>query len=355
MAKKRIAILFGGISPEHDISCMSAVYLLEHLPAEYETVCIGITRKGRMLFYPGDSEGIRQGSWEGHPDCCSCVFSTDSSKKGIYKIMGDQTASFLGLDCVFPVLYGKSGEDGTVQGILEQSGIPFVGSGTCTCALCMDKEFVHLVLNGAGIRTSGWITVRRGEKLQPELLAQQVASSFGFPVYVKPANANSAGGVCYADNAEELERAVKLCFVHDDKVLIKEKINGIQVKCGVLGNEEPEASVLGEIAFLEEQPLSSCEREPHSLLIPARISQDLSYKVREIAVQAFKALECAGMASVDFFVTSSGGIYLNQINTVPGFSEISVFPRLWQAVDIGPEQLLDKLIHLALERAGEDY
>lgn len=356
MAKKRIAILFGGISPEHDISCMSAVYLLENLSAEYETVCIGITRKGRMLYYPGDAEGIRQGSWESHPDCCGCVFSTDSSKQGIYKILDDQTASFLSLDCVFPVLYGKSGEDGSMQGILERSGIPFVGSGTCASALCMDKEFVHMVLNAADIRTSAWITVRRGEKLDPSILAEKVEAAFGFPVYVKPANANSAGGVFHADNADELQRAVKLAFVHDDKVLIKEQVHGVQVKCGVIGNEEPEASLLGEIAFESaEQPLTACERERQSLIIPARISQELSYKVREIAVEAFKATECAGMASVDFFITPSGEIYLNQINTVPGFSEISIFPRLWQAVDVGASELLDRLIRLALDRAGVDY
>lgn len=356
MAKKRVAILFGGISPEHDVSCMSAVYLLEHLPEGYETVCIGITRKGRMLFYPGDVEEIRSGTWDHHPDCCSCVFSTDSSKRGIYKILDDQTASFLALDCVFPVLYGKAGEDGTIQGILERSGIPFVGSGACSSALCMDKEFAHLVLNAAGIRTSAWITVRRGDQLQFDALTQRIEESFGFPVFVKPANCNSAAGVFHADDPEELERAVKLAFVHDGKVLIKEHIQGVQVRCGVLGNEEPEASVLGEIVFQAGGAAGSpWEQEPQSLIIPARLSQELSYKVREIAVQAFRVMECAGMASIDFFITTSGDIFLNQINTVPGFSEISIFPRLWQAVDIGPSQLVDKLIQLALERAEVEY
>jgi len=355
VAKKRIAILFGGTSAEHDISCMSAVYLLENLSAEYEPVPIGITRKGRMLYYPGDIEGIRAGGWEQHPDCCGCVFSTDSSKQGIYKILDDQTASFLGLDCVFPVLYGKTGEDGTVQGILERSGIPFVGSGTCASALCMDKEFVHMVLNAAGVRTSAWITVRRGEKLDAAALADRVEASFGFPVYIKPANANSAGGIFHADDAAELERAVKLAFVHDDKVLIKEQIHGIQIKCGVIGNESPEASLLGEIAFTDGGAVTGYERDCQQLIIPARISQELSYKIREVAVSAFRIMECAGMASVDFFVTPAGDIYLNQINTVPGFSDISIFPRLWGALGVDGEALLDRLIGLAFERAGVDY
>lgn len=355
MAKKRIAILFGGISPEHDVSCMSAVWLMENLSAEYETVPIGITRKGRMLYYPGDAEGIRSGSWEHHPDCCGCVFSTDSSKQGIYKLLDDQTASFLNLDCVFPVLYGKTGEDGSVQGILERSGIPFVGSGTCASALCMDKEFVHMILNAAGIRTSAWITVRRSEKLDAQALTGKVEAAFGFPVYVKPANANSSGGVFHAENAVELERTVKMAFVHDDKVLIKEQIHGIQVKCGVIGNENPEASLLGEIAFIESEAVTGFERDRQQLIIPARISQELSYKIREIAVSAFKVVECAGMASVDFFVTPSGDIYLNQINTVPGFSDISIFPRLWKEVGIGAGQLLDRLVNLSFDRAGVDY
>ncbi|MBQ4051770.1 MAG: D-alanine--D-alanine ligase [Oscillospiraceae bacterium] len=355
MAKKRIAILFGGTSPEHDVSCMSAVWLMENLSAEYEAVLIGITRKGRMLYYPGDAEGIRAGGWEHHPDCCGCVFSIDSSKQGIYKLLDDQTASFLNLDCVFPVLYGKSGEDGSIQGVLERSGIPFVGSGTCASALCMDKEFVHMVLNAAGVRTCAWFTVRRSEKLDAQALADKVEASFGFPVYVKPANANAAGGIFHAENAAELERAVKLAFVHDDKVLVKEQVYGIQVKCGVIGNESPEASLLGEIAFSESNAVSEYERDIQQLVIPARIGQELSYKIREIAVQIFKVMECAGMASVDFFVTPAGDIYFNQINTVPGFSDISIFPRLWKAVGVGSEQLLDRLVNLAFDRAGVDY
>ncbi len=355
MAKKRIAVLFGGISPEHDVSCMAAVYLLGHLPDSYEAVCIGITKKGRMLFYPGDLEGIRSSRWEAHPDCCSCVFSTDSSKRGIYKLLADQTASFLALDCVFPVLYGKAGEDGTLQGILERSGIPYVGSGACASALCTDREYAHMVLGAAGIRTAGWFTVRRGEKLETEELAAKVEQGFGFPVFVKPACCSSASGVFHAENPEELTRAVKLAFVHDEKALIKEHIHGMQIRCAVVGNDEPEASVLGEIATLQESASSPWEQEAQSLLIPAPISQELSYSIREIAVKAFKVMECAGMASIDFFVTSTGDIFLNQINTAPGFSEISIFPRLWQAVDVSPEALMERLVGLALERAGVDY
>ena len=187
MAKKRVAILFGGTSPEHDISCMSAWFLLQNMPAGYETVCIGITRKGRMLYYPGGPEGIRTGAWESYADCCSCVFPTDYSKAGIYKLLNDGSASYLALYCVFPVLYGKRGEDGIFQGILEASGIPFVGSGACTSALCMDKGFAHMVLTAAGIKMSRYITVRREEKLDIPSLTAQIQYSFGFPVYVNPA------------------------------------------------------------------------------------------------------------------------------------------------------------------------
>lgn len=358
MAKKRIAILFGGTSPEHDISCMSAWFLMQHMPPQYETVCIGITRKGRMLYYPGDPAGIRSGAWESYPDSCSCIFSTDDSKTGIYKLMGDGSASYLSLDCVFPVLYGKRGEDGKIQGILEASGIPFVGSGTTTSALCMDKGFAHMVLSAAGILLSRYITVRREEKLDIPALNAQIQYSFGYPVYVKPANANTAGGIFHAASIEELEKAVKMALVHDNKVLIKEAIRGRQIKCGLIGNDNTniEVSPLGEIlvdqSFVPETPYESA---PQQLAIPADLPEDVADHIRRIAIRAFETTECAGVASIDFFLTEEGKIYLNQLNTVPGYTEVSIFPRLWAAAGISADELIDRLIQLAFEKADVEY
>lgn len=358
MAKKRIAILFGGTSPEHDISCMSAWYLLRNMPPQYETVCIGITRKGRMLYYPGDAAGIRSGDWESYPDCCSCIFSTDDSKTGIYKLLNDGSASYLSLDCVFPVLYGKRGEDGKIQGILEASGIPFVGSGACTSALCMDKGFAHMVLTSAGVPMSRYITVRREERLDIPSLIAQIQYSFGFPVYVKPANANTAGGIFHAAAPEDLERAVKMAFVHDNKVLIKESIRGRQIKCGLIGNDNSniEVSPLGEILMDESfVPATPYESVPQQLQIPADLPEDVADHIRRIAVRAFEVAECAGVASIDFFLTDEGKIYLNQMNTVPGYTEISIFPRLWAAAGVSAGEMIDRLIMLAFEKADVEY
>ena len=358
MAKKRIAILFGGTSPEHDISCMSAWHLLQNMPAGFETVCIGITRKGRMLYYPGGPGGIRTGEWESYPDSCSCIFSTDDSKTGIYMLMYDGSASYLALDCVFPVLYGKRGEDGKFQGILECSGIPFVGSGACTSALCMDKGFAHMILTAAGIKMSRYITVRRDETLSIPSLVKQIEYSFGFPVYVKPACANTAGGIFHASRPEELERAVKMAFVHDSKVLIKEAIRGRQIKCGLIGNDlsNIEVSPLGEITidpdFVPETPYESA---PQTLHIPADLPEETADLIRRTAIHAFDTAECAGAASIDFFLTESGEVYLNQLNTVPGFSPVSIFPMLWEAAGVDMEELIERLIALAFEKADVEY
>ncbi len=196
MAKQRIAVLFGGASSEHEVSCVSASSVIANIPAEqYEIVCIGITKKGKWLFYPGEVEQIADGSWEKHPDCCPCIVTADNAKKGIYKQLSDQTLTFLPIDCFFPVLHGKNGEDGTIQGLFEMSMVPYVGCGTCASAVCMDKAFTHVLLESAGIQMAPYILVRRSDRFRPEQIAQKVVDTLGFPVFVKPANAGSSVGV----------------------------------------------------------------------------------------------------------------------------------------------------------------
>ena len=354
MAKQRIAVLFGGASSEHEVSCVSASSVIANIPAEqYEIVCIGITKKGKWLFYPGEVENIANGQWEKHPDCCPCMVTADNAKKGIYKLLADQTLTFLPIDCFFPVLHGKNGEDGTIQGMFEMSMVPYVGCGTCASAICMDKAFAHVLLENAGIRMAPYVLVKRSDRFRSEQIAQKVVDTLGFPVFVKPANAGSSVGVSKAKDENELEQAVKLAFVHDSKVLIEKAIVGIEVECAVLGNQEPEASVLGEITpsnefYDYEAKYESAASELH---IPARISQELSYQVRDIAVKAFKALDCSGLSRVDFFVTPAHEIFLNELNTMPGFTSISMYPKLWQATGMTYGALLDRLIQLAMERA----
>ena len=281
------------------------------------------------------------------------MVSTDNAKKGIYKILDDQTVSFLAIDCFFPVLHGKNGEDGTIQGLFEMSMIPYVGCDTCSSAICMDKAYTHVILENAGIQMTPWILCKRSDRFRPEQIAQKVVDSFGFPVFVKPANAGSSVGVSKAKDENELEQAVKLAFVHDDKVLIEKAVVGIEVECAVLGNQEPEASVLGEITPANEfyDYEAKYENAASELHIPARISQELSYKIRGIAVEAFKAMGCTGLARVDFFVTQTQEVYLNELNTMPGFTSISMYPKLWDATGVSYGALLDKLITLGMERA----
>ncbi len=355
MAKKRIAVIFGGASSEYEVSCLSASSVIANIPAEeYEIICIGITRKGTWLFYPGEWDLISNGDWEKHPDCCPCMVTLGSAKKGIYKVLDDQSVSFLAIDCFFPVLHGKNGEDGTIQGLFEMSMIPYVGCDTCSSALCMDKAYTHTVLEASGIHMTPWILCRRSDRFRPEQIAQKVVDSFGFPVFVKPANAGSSVGVSKARDENELEQAVKLAFVHDDKVLIEKAVNGIEVECAVLGNSEPEASILGEITPANEfyDYEAKYESENSELHIPARISQELSYQIRAIAVEAFKAMGCTGLARIDFFVNPlTGEITLNELNTMPGFTNISMYPKLWAATGLSYGALLDRLITLAMERA----
>lgn len=354
MAKQRIAVLFGGASSEHEVSCVSASSVITNIPTDqYEIVCIGITKKGKWLFYPGEVENIANGQWEKHPDCCPCMVTTDNTKKGIYKVLSDQTLTFLPIDCFFPVLHGKNGEDGTIQGLFEMSMTPYVGCGTCASAICMDKAFTHVILENAGINMAPYLLVKRSDRFRPEQIAQKVVDTLGFPVFVKPANAGSSVGVSKAKDENELEQAVKLAFAHDSKVLIEKAIVGIEVECAVLGNQEPEASILGEITPANEfYDYEAKYSNPNSELhIPARISQELSYQIRDIAVKAFKALGCAGLSRVDFFVTPAQEVYLNELNTMPGFTSISMYPKLWEATGLSYSALLDRLIRLAMERA----
>lgn len=357
MAKQRIAVIFGGASSEHEVSCVSASSVIHNIPADtYEIVCIGITKKGRWLFYPGDWSLIADGSWEKDPDCCPCFFSLDPAKRGIYKLLNDQSVSFLQIDCVFPVLHGKNGEDGTVQGLFDLSGIPYVGCDVCASALCMDKIFAHIVLADAGVPMAKYLVVKRSDKVRFEQIAEQVLETLRFPVFVKPANAGSSVGVSKAKDENELEQAIKLAFVHDSKVLIEETINGIEVECAVLGNEHPEASILGEITPANEfyDYEAKYQSENSELHIPARISQETSYKIRDIALTAYRALDCSGMARIDFFVTPTEEIVLNELNTIPGFTSISMYPKLWEATDLGYSALLSRLIALAVEKAEVD-
>lgn len=354
MSKLRIAVLFGGVSSEYEISLKSAVTVIRSIPKDkYETVCVGITKNGRWLYYPGDVSGIENGTWHTHPDCAAAIISPDRSHKGLIKTMDDGTFNILHIDCVIPVLHGKNGEDGTIQGLLTVAGLPFVGARTLASAVCMDKEITHIVLDHAGIKTAKYCVIHRSELKNIDMIADKFISELGLPIFVKPANAGSSVGISKACSKEQLTAAIRTAFTHDGKVLCEEFIaNAKEIECAVLGNDEPEPSILGEIA-------PACEFYDYDakyllgtskLYIPARIPEETAQKARMTAALAYKTAGCEGLSRVDFFVTESNEIILNEINTLPGFTSISMYPMLWEKMGVDTPKLIDCLINLALER-----
>lgn len=358
MQKKRIAVIFGGKSSEHEISRISASYVISQIPDdEYEIITIGITKKGKWMLFSGETSEIADGSWENNPSNKSAFISPDSSIGGIVVITAG-SCRIIKLDVIFPVLHGKNGEDGTIQGLFELSGIPYVGCGVLASADCMDKVVTNIMFDYIGIDQAAFTWFYASDyKKSPQKCIEKVEKSLpSYPVFVKPANAGSSVGVSKASSREELIKAINIAVKEDSKILVEECIVGSEVECAVLGNDEPVASIPGQIAPASEfYDYDAKYNNPSSqLFIPAKISDDLIYKVRVTALKAYRALGCTGLSRVDFFVTDDGRILLNEINTLPGFTSISMYPKLMAACDIEGKSLIKKLIDLALERKVEN-
>jgi D-alanine-D-alanine ligase len=326
----RVAVVAGGRSSEHEISLASARSVLEALdPERYETTTIAIGRDGRWAL-EGPSNSLLQ----------SPVAET------LPVLADSRPAEALGgVDVVLPVLHGPFGEDGTVQGLLELAGVPYVGAGVTASALCMDKDLFKAVLRDRDI------PVARNETLR---LGDEIRNPFGYPVFVKPARLGSSVGISKAHDEAELEAAVGLARRHDEKVLVEEFVAGTEVECGVLGNVRPAplASVVGEIVPHAEwyDYAAKYDAGGSDIIVPARIPDETAARVQTLAVDSFIATECEGMARVDFFVREDGEVVVNEINTIPGFTSTSVYARLFEASGILYGELLDRLIELALER-----
>jgi len=326
-ARVRVAVLAGGRSSEHDISVASARSVVDALdPERYETVVVEIDRSGRWELASGGGE------------------LPETSIETLPVVARSAPAATLGqVDVVLPILHGPFGEDGTVQGLLELAGLPYVGAGVAASALCMDKDLFKAVLRDRGIPVARNVTVRDGDV--PE-------HPFPYPVFVKPARLGSSVGISKVTDASDLAAAVELARRHDEKVLIEEGVQGVEVECGVLGNRDPIASVVGEIvAHADWYDYSAkYDEDGMELVIPARITSEADDRVRQLAVDSFVATECEGMARIDFFVRTDGEVIVNEINTIPGFTSTSVYAKLFEAAGIGYADLLDRLIALALER-----
>lgn len=357
MSKIKVAVLFGGVSSEHDISLISAANVIDNMPKDkYEPVCIGITKKGRWLYYPGDTENIASGEWERDTDCSSAIISPDPLHKGIIVLEnGEYTTRKI--DVVFPVLHGKNGEDGTVQGLLDLAKIPYVGCGLLASASCMDKTHTHSVLDYNGIRTAKWRMLGLRDLNSLDKRCAKIVEELGLPLFVKPANAGSSIGINKVLDAESLKEAVKFAFSHDNKVVIEEYIKGRELEVAVFGYDSPFASFVGEIVktndFYDYE--SKYINNSVTLSIPADIPDESSKEIREIAVNAYKAMSCKGLARVDFFLTDSGEVILNEINTMPGFTSISMYPKLMEDLGMTYGYLIDKLIEQAIDNSDRNY
>ncbi len=349
MKKLNVCVLFGGVSSEHTVSEISAAAVLDNIDREkYNVYPVGITLEGKWLFYEGDTAKMRSHEWKSGKTV-PAVISPDREDKALL-VFSDSGVEKIKLDVVYPMLHGKNGEDGTVQGLCTLADIPCVGSGIIGSAVCMDKCVAKMLFENAGIPQSDWVEMKCGDKLDVDLIEKKL----GFPCFIKPSSAGSSMGVTKAANREELEKGVKLALEHDYKVLIEEAIDAREVECGVMGNLEPLTSdVLGEIMPAKEfyDFEAKYEDEDSKLIIPANVDAETEKKIKDYAIRAYKICECRGYSRVDFFIDRRDGrIILNEINTLPGFTPISMYPKVWENSGVPMKELIDKHIEYAMSR-----
>ena len=353
MVKKNVCILFGGISPEHEVSLRSAESVLMNIDKEKYTVLpVGITKEGQWILFGGEDYSLLpDGSWASHPDNCNAFLSPVRGQGLVCLREGGYT--FQRVDVVFPVLHGENGEDGAMQGLLQMAGIPFVGSHLAESAVSMDKTLTKLVADNANIPQAAWQLVNsRDLEIRMDAIIKKIEECFSYPVFVKPAGTGSSVGVSKAADREKLEEALHFAGKYDKKILVEEFIHGREVEVAVMGNENPVASVCGEIdsgaEFYDYD--AKYVTDTSVAYIPARISDAVAEQVRELAVKLYTAIGAKGLSRVDFFVTYEGErVVFNEINTLPGFTSISMYPKLFCASGIEYPDLIDRLLTLALE------
>lgn len=349
--RRTACVLFGGASSEHEVSLRSAATVLRGVPRDrFDVVMLGITKDGRWFLYSGAVEDIEENRWQAHPDNKPAILSPDRSHGGVAVL--DGSARFIPVDVVFPALHGKNGEDGTIQGLLELAGIPCAGCGVLASALCMDKALAHTVLTSAGIPKTALVSLCKSDTRDLDALAARLEPLLGYPMFVKPANAGSSVGVTKVSAKDGLAAALRLAFEHDTKAVVEKAVAGQEVECAVMGNDDPVAAArLGEIVAPGGvyDYASKYLNDDAGLYIPARIAPETAERVRALAVKAYRALGCRGLARVDFFVQADGGIILNEVNTIPGFTSISMFPRLFLDQGLSLTGLVGHLLDYALE------
>lgn len=347
--RKQIAILFGGCSPEYSVSLQSAYSVITHIDRKkYTPILIGISNAGDWFKYDGEIEKIPADTWCNEKDCIPVVVSPSRTVHGILTIKNGKIKEMY-IDAAFPVLHGKNGEDGTVQGLFELAGIPVVGCGVLSSALCMDKDRAHKLVQTAGI------SVPQSFVLQNDMdaeIALMQAEEIGYPLFVKPVGAGSSYGITKVTERNQLPAALKLAFSYDNKVIIEECISGFEVGCAVLENDGLMVGEVDEIE-LEKGFFDFTEKytlKTSSIHVPARISAEEATKIKEMAKLIYKTLDCRGFARVDMFLDDTGRIVFNEVNTIPGFTTHSRFPNMMKAVHISFEQIISIAIDKAVRK-----
>jgi len=364
--KTRVGVIFGGRSGEHEISIRSAKTVIEQIDKDkYDVIPIAIGKNGNWL-NPSDSVGLLPAtSGEALGDAVdgytqdSVVVAGDTSYKGLTRLGGsDDEERTLGLDVIFPVLHGTYGEDGTLQGLLEMAGLPYVGGGVLASACGMDKVVMKTLFRDADLPICKYVWFLRSEwERDNDAVIRQVEAKLGYPCFVKPANLGSSVGVSRADDAASLKTAIELASEYDRKIIVEEALDMREIECAVMGNDEPEASLPGEYEIHNDAKKFLDYTEKYGgtgnneFTVPALISAELSDKIRKMAVNAFKAVDGSGLARVDFFLRNDNGMLLvNEINTMPGLTDASGFPKMWAGTGKKFSDVLENLIELAIER-----
>ena len=358
--KMCVVVLFGGMSSEHEVSRVSAGTFVDNLDrARYEVLTVGITREGRWLCTEATSAQMADGSWEELPGNMPCVISPDRADHGMILFTPDGRVEKMHLDVVIPVLHGLWGEDGTVQGLLELAGIAYVGCGVLASSVCMDKAVANALFEANGVPHTKWVAANRWEiEKDLEGVCAGVEEKLGWPVFVKPANAGSSVGISKVSSQEELKAAIALALENDRKVVFEAFVDGQEVECAVIGSDPAVSTRPGEIlAGAEFYTYDDKYKNGVSqVVIPARLPEEKLDEVKTYAAMAYTALGCEGLARCDFFVEKdTGRVLINEINTFPGFTPISMYPKLMEHEGIPVPALIDRLIALALERTEKQH
>lgn len=349
MNKIRLGVIFGGKSSEYGVSLHSAGSLLRQIDdAKYTIIMIGITKEGDWYLYEGDIDALEHDHWQ-QAGCTPCVLT----RQGLL-VLKENSYTTIELDCVFPVLHGKNGEDGTIQGLLEIMDIPYVGCDHLSSAICMDKEMTHIICEHAGVPCAPYRCIYESDPRSMEEIFEEASHALGLPLFIKPCNAGSSYGVHRVDTFDEFLEGMKDAFYHDGKgkVILEQTIDGFEIGCAVMGNRELTVGSVDEIeikgSFFDYE--GKYEMKDAAIYCPARIDETLFEQARTLAAKAYRAMNCRGMTRVDMFVTKENRVVFNELNTIPGFTATSRYPSMMQAVGIEFPQLIDRLIALAMEK-----